>query len=114
MKAIYYRGAGDRRHVRILKGSWQEPLIIEKLDGMQYEMVKHDIIEGRSPDICQGCAFSDKVGECSPVHRCRPGNNINIILDGTPKEVGVTQWHISWREIIINPVDKIDVIQVEL
>ena len=111
----YYRGGNDIRTLTLLQGTIEDPLEIELADGKQYYVVKHEPTFGwGNPDICSVCVFSSALGQCSPAFRCRPGNEIAIVVNGHHKSIGRTQWHISWREKIVNPINKIDIVQVDI
>ena len=106
----YYRKAGDIRRVDILKGTLIEPLIIER-DGITYERVNHNY----SSAICGKCAFQT-FKKCAPSYPCAKGSVIQVYdeISKSGKIMGLVPTEHYWVECLHSPVDRIDVLQVEI
>ena len=111
--------------VDILEGTINDHTVIQ-IDGAQYQ--KHNAKRGGSIYQCDKCCFSsDPTNEfggslskyCSPTHNCWEGANINTYdKDSNDKLIqtshGESKHPIYWTQIIVSPVDRINVVQVEI
>ena len=105
----------DGHTVDILKGVIADHTLI-KIDGYIFE--RHIAIDAGTKYQCEKCDMSSESEYkkyCSPTHRCWTGSNIMINgRDGRVETHGKTMHHIYWKHVVPDPVNRIDVIQVDI
>ena len=117
-----YSGSGNSSHQRsyshtvtILEGHIADHTLIE-IDGLTFE--RHIAEKAGSKYQCNNCDMSSESEYkkyCSPTHRCWTGSNIMINgRDGRVETHGKTMYHIYWKQVVPDPVNRIDVIQVDI
>ena len=130
MKYRYYYGQrGEERSkclVEIVDGTVEKPLVIMTEDGELYKRIELRDDQSGQRGQCNMCIFSNaKVphhGKCPPIHDCGKGRPIvaRVFHDnerdaGTILRPGNTTHHIRWdRYIPADPVEKIDIVNVEI
>ena len=117
-----YSGSGNSSHQRsyshtvtILEGHISDHTLIE-IDGLTFE--RHIAEKAGSKYQCNNCDMSSESEYnkyCSPTHRCWTGANIMINgRDGRVETHGKTMHHIYWKQVVPDPVNRIDITQVDI
>ena len=105
----------DGHTVTILEGHIADHTLIE-IDGLTFE--RHIAEKAGTKYQCDNCDMtseSEYIKYCSPTHRCWTGANIMINgRDGRVETHGKTMHHIYWKHVVPDPVNRIDVIQVDI
>ena len=129
MKYQYFYGNStqykSRCLVEILDGPADAPRVIMTDDGHMYERVELDHKQAGYNGQCNECVFGDagdsEKGKCPPIHGCGINENVSVkVYDDNGALMatlnpGKTTHHIRWdRYIPADPVEKIDIVNVEI
>ena len=117
-----YSGSGNSSHQRpyshtvtILEGHIAYHTLIE-IDGLTFE--RHIAEKAGTKYQCDNCDMtseSEYIKYCSPTHRCWTGANIMINgRDGRVETHGKTMHHIYWKQVVPDPVNRINVVEVHI
>ena len=105
----------DGHTVTILEGHIADHTLIE-IDGLTFE--RHIAEKAGTKYQCDNCDMSGESEYnkyCFPTHGCWTGFNIMINgRDGRVETHGKTMHHIYWKQVVPDPVNRIDVIQVDI
>ena len=101
--------------VTILEGHIADHTLIE-IDGLTFE--RHIAEKAGTKYQCDNCDMtseSEYIKYCSPTHRCWTGANIMINgRDGRVETHGKTMHHIYWKQVVPDPVNRINVVEVHI